>query len=118
MPRLVSALIFAALASLAGSTLAQQRPEGLQPLPEPPAPPPGVLDSPIEPEVTIFQRGDDRVEEHRVNGKLYMIKVTPPHGTPYYLVDQRGDGNMLSHPMPQGPIDKPINVPMWVIHSF
>jgi len=26
-------------------------------------------------------------------GKLYMVKVTPPHGVPYYLVDPGGDGN-------------------------
>ena len=44
----------------------------------------------LEPQITITKRGNDQVEEHRVNGKLYMMKVTPNHGVPYYLVDDDG----------------------------
>ena len=52
-------------------------------LPEPPPPPPGLaLDPALEPQVTITTRGEDQVEEFRVNGKLYAVKVTPPHGVP------------------------------------
>ncbi len=103
------------LASFTLSAAAQNRPADLQPLPEPP-PPPGMVEPSLEPQVTIHKRGEDRVEEYRVNGKLYMIKVTPPHGTPYYLIDRKGDGAFAREET--GVVDKGISVPMWVIHSF
>jgi len=109
-------LLFALL-PLAGVGLvaAQQPPAGLQPLPEPPPPPPGMaLDPALEPQVTITKRGNDRVEEYRLNGKLYMLKVTPPHGVPYYLIDEKGDGAMAR----QNPLDSGLRVPMWVIRTF
>lgn len=97
--------------------LAQNRPADLQPLPEPPPPPPGLLtDADLEPQVTIRKRGEDKVEEYRLNGKLYMIRVTPPHGTPYYLVDPKGDGGFVRQD--SGVADKSLSVPMWVIHTF
>ena len=96
---------------------AQSLPPGLQPIPEPPPPPPGMLDdSAMDPQVTIRKRGEDKVEEHRLNGKLYMIKVTPTSGAPYYLVDPKGDGGFIREDLHTG--DKPLSVPMWVIHTF
>ena len=93
---------------------AAQQPPGLQPLPAPP-PPPGVQADPaLEPQVTISKRGEDTVEEYRLNGKLYMVKVTPAHGKSYYLIDEKGDG-MMSR---QESLDSGLRVPMWVIHSF
>ena len=75
--------------------LAAQQLRKLEPLPEPPPPPPGLaLDPALEPQVTISRRGEDKVEEYRVNGKLYAVKVTPPHGVPYFLMDDIGDGTM------------------------
>lgn len=95
--------------------VAAQTPPKLEPLPEPPPPPPGFVDAPDTPQVTIRKRGEDTVEEHRINGRLYMIKVTPPHGTPYYLIDPKGDGGFVRE---DGPVGKTLSVPMWVIHSF
>lgn len=103
------------LALLSLSAAAQQPPAGLQPIPEPPPPPPGLQPDPgLEPQVTITKRGEDRVEEFRMNGKLYMLKVTPPHGVSYYLIDEKGDGRMSR----QESLDSGLRVPMWVIHSF
>lgn len=48
----------------------------------------------IEPEVNIIQKDDRTIEEYRVNGQLYMIKVIPNIGKPYYLRDTDGDGNL------------------------
>jgi hypothetical protein len=108
-------LVFLFSASLAFSAGAQtDRPPELVPIPEPPPLPPGTVDGPGEPQVTIIQRGEDVVEEYRIQGKLYMVKVTPPHGVPYYLVDHRGDGVMTR----QDSLDSGLRVPMWVIHSF
>jgi len=45
------------------------------------------LDPALEPQVTIMKRGSDTVEEYRVGGKLYMLKVTRPRGT--VLSDRR-----------------------------
>ena len=85
----------------------------LEPLPEPPPMPEGATDEALEPEVTILKRGEDQVEEYRIKGRLYMVKVTPPHGVPYYLVDQKGDGVMVRQD------GKPrVAVPMWVIGTW
>jgi len=105
-------LILAMLLAL--PVAAQQAPADLQPLPEPPPPPPGVVDESLEPQVTIIKRGEDRVEEYRMHGKLYMLKVTPPHGVPYYLIDEKGDGRMSR----QDSLDSGLRVPMWVIGTF
>ena len=48
-----------------------------------------------EAEVTIVQDDKDRrVEEYRVNGQLYLVKVIPVIGPPYFLFDQDGDGQL------------------------
>ncbi len=107
------------LLAFAAAVSAQTPPANLQPIPDPPAPPPptpaAVADDPeLEPQVTITKRGEDKVEEYRMHGQLYMIKVTPPHGVPYYLIDERGDGNMSRHDS----LDSGLRPPMWVIKSF
>ncbi len=90
-------------------------PQGLEPIPEPPAPPPGYAPDPsTEPQVTITTQGENRVEEFRINGKLYMMRITPPGGTPYYLMDNRGDGEFSRI---EG-LDSGLRVPQWVIMSF
>ncbi|MDP2831892.1 MAG: DUF2782 domain-containing protein [Pseudomonadota bacterium] len=86
---------------------------GLVPLPDIP-PPPGMVDPSLEPQITIVQRGNERVEEFRIKGKLYMIRITPPHGRSYYLVDQRGDGAMRRY----DDLSPNFQVPMWVIGEF
>ena len=95
--------------------LAAQQPSRLEPLPEPPPPPPGLEPDPaLEPQVTITRRGEDKVEEYRVNGRLYAVKVTPPHGVPYFLMDVTGDGTMIR----RDSLDSGLRVPQWVIRSF
>jgi hypothetical protein len=107
-------LLALALLGIALPLAAQQLPK-LEPLPEPPPPPPGLaLDPALEPQVTITRRGEDQVEEFRANGKLYAVKVTPPHGVPYWLVDTTGDGSMIRRES----LDTGLRVPLWVIHSF
>ena len=88
------------------------RPVNLQPIPDPPPPPPGFeLDPALEPQVTIIKRGTDTVEEYRVGGRLYMLKVTPVSGRSYYLIDEKGDGKMSR----QETFDFGLRPPMWVI---
>ena len=108
-------LLAALLLSMALPALAAERAGVLQPIPDPPPPPPGFeLDPALEPQVTIIRRGSDTVEEYRVGGKLYMLKVTPAHGRPYYLIDEKGDGRMTR----QEGLDFGVRPPLWVIHSW
>lgn len=110
----IPAGLAALLLTLAMPVSGQQRPADLQPLPAVPPPPPGLVESSDEPQVTIVKRGEDQVEEYRVNGRLYMMKVTPPHGVPYYLIDDQGEGQWIR----QNGIESRVRVPMWVIKRF
>lgn len=96
-----------------------QVPAGAQPLPEPPPPPASAsqsADAAAEdaPEVTIRRKGEDKVEEYRLHGKLYMIKITPKIGKPYYLVDQKGDGVFARY----DGLDSGLKVPRWIVKSW
>jgi hypothetical protein len=110
---LLTAMLLAAVTPFAAQP--GSKPPVLQPLPEPPPPPQGYeLDPLLEPQVTILKRGTDTVEEYRIGGRLYMIKVTPARGAPYYMIDYRGDGHFAR----QDRFDSGIRPPMWVIHQF
>ncbi|MDD4964221.1 MAG: DUF2782 domain-containing protein [Gallionella sp.] len=64
--------------------------------------------------VTITKQSEQTVEEYRMGGRLYMIKVTPKGGVPYYLVDDRGDGKFAR----QESLDTGFRPPQWIIHRF
>lgn len=112
--RIVVALFLAVAAPVVAQS--DEKPPALQPLPElPPPPPMGPEAEPaLEPQVTILKRGEDTVEEYRINGRLYMIKVTPRHGIPYYLIDSEGNG--IFHR--QDSLSTDIRPPLWVIFTF
>lgn len=87
----------------------------LEPLPEPPQAPAGYdPDSETEPQVTIVKRGEESIEEYRMNGELYMQKVTPSHGVPYYLVKENIDGGWARM---DGPGER-LAIPNWVLFRF
>lgn len=117
MRRLSPLLLIMILTVLSLSVSAQTRPQNLEPVPDipPPAPPTLPLAPGQEPEVRIIQRERDKVEEYRIGGQLYMIKVTPPGGIPYFLVDHFGDGNFART---TSTLDIGLRVPMWVIRSW
>ncbi|MDH5218937.1 MAG: DUF2782 domain-containing protein [Gammaproteobacteria bacterium] len=69
----------------------------------------------FEPEVRIIDTGTGLVEEFRSSGRVYMIKVTPKKGRPYYLVDADGDGNMETHRSETAPR---MLIPSWVLFSW
>ena len=56
--------------------------------------PPKVQDEQIEPTVTIREEEERVVEEYRMNGRVYMVKITPRGGVPYYYIDTDGDGQL------------------------
>ena len=108
--RLISILFLSTLC--AGVYAAeQQKPAELQALPPPTLDANEAVD---EPQVTITKQTEQTVEEFRVGGKLYMIKITPKVGKPYYLVDDVGDGKFTRR---EG-LDSGVRPPRWVILHF
>lgn len=83
---------------------------------EPPPPPPASQgdEEELEPEVTIRQQGSRTIHEYRINGQLYMVKIVPKKGAPYYLLDLDGDGQMdTQEDNPNGVV-----VPQWVLFRW
>ena len=80
-------------------------------------PPPAVINDQegIEPEVTIIPGEDKTIEEYSINGQVYMIKVTPKKGPPYYLIDTDGDGSLDSSP---SEIEPKLLVPSWILFRW
>jgi len=69
----------------------------------------------ITPSVTLREHDNRMVEEYRVNNRLYMVKVTPSVGAPYYLVDDDGSGDMAWH---RGNSRVEQTVPQWTLMSW
>ena len=68
-----------------------------------------------EPEITITKDGASTIEEYRINGQLYMLKVTPDGDfPPYYLYKENLGG--IWHRV--NGIDEPLIVPQWVVLEF
>jgi hypothetical protein len=124
--RAISLLILAALAApaLAAEPAANanknKAPATTVPAPPPPPEnynPPAAPELPDagqpEPEVTITTKGTEIHEEYRLNGRLYMIKVIPKKGKPYYLIDQEGSGQFR-----RSEFESRIAIPTWVIKRF
>ena len=108
--RLISTLF---LSILCASVYATDEPKPS----ELPSLPPPSLDSNEavdEPQVTITKQTEQTVEEYRVAGRLYMIKITPKVGKPYYLVDDVGDGKFSRH----DGLDSGVRPPRWVLFRF
>lgn len=112
--RLMSVLLLSCLAGTAYAGDAPPAPDW-KPLPPPPALDPSAQDSDLEPQVTITKKTDMVIEEYRMGGKLYMIKVTPKIGKPYFMIDERGDGQFSRQ---DGPVGSNLRPPRWVIHTF
>lgn len=65
-----------------------------------------------EPEVTITRQGDNTVEEYRINGFLYAVKVIPKKGKPYFLVRADGEDAFIHSGKPE------LRIPSWQIYSW
>lgn len=96
------------LSGAAGAATPSDRPPGLKPVPD------GAPSASDAPPVTITPSSQGRVVEYRSHGKLYMLKVIPKVGKPYYLIDQKGDGQFAR----QDSLDSGMRPPMWVVKEF
>ena len=122
--RLLLAVILTAFAASAiAQSTPRPRPPGTSPLEEPPPLPPAssTTKAPetlaeIESRSQVSKRveGDQTIEEYKVNGKLFMTRVTPKHGRPYVMIDHRGDGTFTR----MDSLEPGMRVPQWVIFEF
>lgn len=88
-------------------------PADLQPLEEVPPPTISNDDNPDEPQITIIKKEGETIEEYRIGGQLYMMKITPAHGVPYYLHKEDQEGAWIN----DGPT-QPLIIPKWTIFRF
>jgi hypothetical protein len=108
-------VLAAALCAAVSTTGAEQTDTGPKAFPEPPdIPPASYRGETVEPEVTIIETEEKTIYEYRVRGQLYMVKVQPQVGPPYYLLDTTGDGRLDVHQ------DRVWNnaIPQWVLFSW
>jgi hypothetical protein len=97
LPRVAALLMLASTQLVAQEDL--EKPPEIPPIDtEEEALPPKVQDEQIEPTVTIREEEERRVEEYSRNGQVYMVKITPKGGVPYYYIDTDGDGNLETSP--------------------
>lgn len=84
-----------------------------------PAPPPMPEKKPQPdippPTVTIRRQEGKLMEEYSINGRVYMVRVTPENAPPYYLLDMDGDGELRRAESEVGPHVLP---PHWVIFEW
>lgn len=59
-----------------------------------------------------YQEGDKTIEEQRVKGFLYSVKVIPKEGKPYYLINADGDNATLKNVGPQQ------KIPSWTLFNW
>ena len=103
-------------ALVVASLVCAQETVRLEDLPDAPPPPdPVVSGEVLEPDVTIIQKEDRTIEEYRLNGRLYLVKITPTRGPAYYLMDSDGDGHLESR---MSQLYSDFVIPKWVLFSW
>lgn len=119
MRRIIALLFALSISPLA----AQEAPgEGAPPPPMPETTPDSApeaegvepIDPELGPQITIIEKKDQVIEEYRAGGQLYMVKITPRNGAPYYLIDNDGDGELETR---ETGLEDPV-IPQWVIFRW
>lgn len=117
--RRIAVALLASLLSLGAlaQSGARARPPGSTPLEEPPPmPAAGGADAALETQTSTTRiEGDRTIQEYRVNGKVYMQRVTPKHGRSYTLIDHRGDGTFTKQ---DNTLDQGVRVAQWTLLEF
>ena len=97
-----------------GASGARAIPQGAKHLADAAAPT-QLTESAPQPDVTTREEGGQVIQEYRIKNKLYMQRVTPRHGRPYVLVDNKGDGTFSRL---EQTLDQQVRVPQWVLMEF
>lgn len=67
------------------------------------------------PDIIIRETETETITEYSVQGQVYMVRIQPNVGPPYYLLDTNGDGQ-LDVQSRQPPAA--IAVPQWLLFSW
>ncbi|WP_295879734.1 DUF2782 domain-containing protein [uncultured Thiohalocapsa sp.] len=115
-PALLLPTLLAACVGLGLCSAALAQPDEQSPFLSAPAVPvpPRAADR-VEPEVTIIETDEEVIYEYRVKGQVYMVKIEPVAGPPYYLLDTNGDGTLdvqEDRPPPN------LALPQWLLFSW
>lgn len=96
---------------LSGVNLAEEK---AAPVPPPPdLPSIGEDIDSMQADVVIRKGKDQVVEEFRVNGELYMVRITPKVGKPYYIRYPDGEkGRQIRKDLDD------INTPFWKLFEW
>jgi len=93
-----------------------EQPPKLEAIPEAPEPPMPVQSGEnLEPDITITRKGKKTIQEYRRGGILYMVKVIPDIGPPYYFLDSNGDGKL---DIRRSDMNQDTNVNMWKLFEW
>ncbi|MEJ2059832.1 MAG: DUF2782 domain-containing protein [Gammaproteobacteria bacterium] len=68
-----------------------------------------------EPKVKIIHDKDQTIEQYSLHGQVYMVRVIPKHGKPYYLVDSDGNGSLDQRSTELSPR---LMIPSWVLFRW
>ncbi len=103
----------AALLALLAAPLAQAEDKPAE-VPAPPDIPEGFDEQDSFEADVVIRKGKDRViEEYRVNGELYMVRITPKVGKPYYIRYPDGPkGRVIRKEL------EDINTPFWKLFEW
>lgn len=108
-------LLLITLATCLNAAYAQEENTGEDPAAPPPLPP-KLTDEQVEPSVVIRKEEDKLIEEYSLNGQVYMVKVTPAIGPPYYYLDEDGDGQLVLQPGDEGM--NPVRPVYWKVKEW
>jgi hypothetical protein len=73
-----------------------------------------VAGASVEPEITIRETERAVIYEYRVRGRMYMVRIQPQFGPPYYLIDTDGNGTLdMRDSSPTN-----ISIPQWILFSW
>ena len=85
-------------------------------VPEPPELPAQIVSGEnMAPDITITRNKKAEMTEYRVNGKLYMVKISPKNAPAYYMIDSDGDGSLDER---QSGLQEGMQIPQWMLFSW
>lgn len=108
-------LILLSLLTSVFSAYAQDETDAAEDPAAPPPIPPKITGAEMEPSVVIHRDEDRMIEEYSLNGRVYMVKVTPDKGLPYYYMDEDGDGQLELQP---GDKSGPVRPVYWKVKEW
>ncbi len=66
----------------------------------------------VPPGIVIQPRPEARAQEYRARDRVFMIRIWPAKGPPYFLVDLDGDGRLETR---RSDLDPEVLTPQWVV---